>query len=144
MGIRPSRRRRDAAEQGPAGPLRRQSTSLIYRSPRLYRLAMRAVYGRHYDARYRALAALIPERVSVVELCCGPGELYRRYLSSKGIRYRGLDRNPKFIRRVRAAGAVAQQVDVRSCGSFPRADYLLMQASLYQFMPEATAIVARM
>jgi SAM-dependent methyltransferase len=105
---------------------------------------MRVLYGRHYEARYRSLAALIPEHASVLELCCGTGELYRRHLSSKAIRYVGLDLNPEFIRRVRAAGADAREADVRSCSRFPSADYVLMQASLYQFMPEATVIIARM
>ena len=122
----------------------RTSNSLIYRSPRMYGLAMRLLYGRHHDARYRSLAALIPEHASVVELCCGPGELYRRHLSSKSVRYVGLDRNPGFIRRVRAAGAMGHVVDVRSCSPLPAADYVLMQASLYQFMPEGSDLIARM
>src|SRR5205807_1701552 len=105
---------------------------------------MRLLYGRHYSARYRALASLIPERASVVELCCGPGLLYRRALREKEVRYTGLDVSPRFIAGVRRAGGEAREWDVRSLVPLPHAEYLLMQASLYHFIDRAPEIVDRM
>lgn len=63
--------------------------SLIYRSRAGYELAMFMLYGRHYSARYRAIANLIPYGAEVLELCCGPGILYERYLRYKDVAYRG-------------------------------------------------------
>jgi SAM-dependent methyltransferase len=118
--------------------------SLIYRRPWVYETVMRGLYRRNYEARYRALAALIPQRASVVELCCGPGALYRRHLAAKHVHYVGLDSSPPFVGTLRAAGIDAREWDVRSSQPLPRADYALMQASLYQFMADAPAILDRM
>ncbi len=121
------------------------SPSLIYRSPRLYETAIRVLYGRSYDARYRALAALIPDNSAVVELCCGPGALYTRYLRSKVAQYVGLDLNPIFIEHIRRHGGDGHLWDVRSDRPLPGAQYVIMQASLYQFLPDsAEAVVGRM
>ena len=60
-----------------------RSPGLVYRSAALYEAVMRVLYGRHYAARQRAIAGLIPARASVLEVCCGPGTLYRRHLARK-------------------------------------------------------------
>jgi hypothetical protein len=54
--------------------------SLIYRSPLAYEMLMLALYGRHYPARMRSIAAQVPTGASVLECCCGPAALYRRHL----------------------------------------------------------------
>ena len=82
------------------------TTSLVYRSATGYELLMRVLYGRHYAARQRTIASLIPEDSTVLELCCGPGTLYRRHLAQKRVRYLGLDINDGFLRRVRRTGRV--------------------------------------
>ena len=86
--------------------------SLIYRSPLVYGLAMAVLYGRYYRARTRSVAALVPPGASVLELCCGPGTLYLGYLRAKDVRYRGLDLNPVFVRRLRGLGVDAEVADV--------------------------------
>jgi SAM-dependent methyltransferase len=116
----------------------------VYRSAALYETVMRVLYGRHYGARQRAVAALIPEDSSVLELCCGPGTLYRRHLARKRVRYLGLDINAGFLRRVRRSGADAREWDVRSPDPLPPADYVLMQASLYHFMDDPRPLIERM
>src|SRR5436305_14222025 len=70
-------------ERRPRARLGRQAagmseTSLIYRSALGYELVMRALYGRHYAERMRAVAAEVPHGSSVLELCCGPATLYKR------------------------------------------------------------------
>jgi SAM-dependent methyltransferase len=120
------------------------STSFIYRSSSLYELAMLALYGRHYGSRYRAIAELVPNGSSVLDLCCGPALLYHRYLRQKLVRYTGLDVNSEFIDRLTSRGATGQVWDLRSDKALPDADYVIMQASLYHFLPDPSPIMDRM
>ena len=120
------------------------STSLIYRSSSLYELAMLALYGRHYGSRYRAIAELVPNGSSVLDLCCGPALLYHRYLRHKSVRYTGLDVNAEFIDRLTRRGASGQVRNLRSEEALPEADYVIMQASLYHFLPDPSPVMDRM
>lgn len=119
-------------------------TSLVYRSTWLYESAMVLLYGRHYAARYHALAELVPERASVLDVCCGPGILYYRYLKQKQVDYLGIDINQGFVDRLARHGARGQVCDLRADAPLPSADYVIMQASLYQFLPDARPVVDRM
>lgn len=120
------------------------ATSIIYKNAPLYELAMLVLYGRHYPARYRAIADLIPDKASVVDLCCGPALLFDRYLRHKNVQYTGLDVNAGFIERLVRSGARGQVWDLRKAEPLPQADYVMMQASLYHFLPDALPIVERM
>jgi SAM-dependent methyltransferase len=120
------------------------STSLIYRSSSLYEFAMLTLYGRHYGSRYRAVADLIPRGASVLDLCCGPALLYHRYLRHKSVQYTGLDVNAKFIARLTGRGAGGQLWDLRTETPLPQADYVVMQGSLFHFLPDASPVVDRM
>ena len=119
--------------------------SLIYRSAFGYELVMRALYRRHYAERMRLVAAEVPYGSSVLELCCGPGTLYRRYLRPRTSAYIGLDVNQHFVDRLRHEGVDARRVDLKtSTDPLPKADVVLMQDSLYQFLPRPEEIVDRM
>lgn len=120
------------------------ATSLIYRSASVYELVMVLLYGRHYTSRYRAIAELVPDGSSVLDLCCGPALLYHRYLRSKAVQYTGLDINANFIARLIRRGGSGQVWDLRSEDALPSADYVIMQASLYHFLPDASPVVDRM
>jgi len=120
------------------------STSLVYRSARVYETAMLALYGPHYPARYRALARLVAPGAHVVDVCCGPGVLYTRFLEHQGVRYTALDVNHGFIERLRKRGIDARRWDVRDGRAFPYGDHLIMQASLYHFKANADEVVDRM
>ena len=102
------------------------------------------LYGRHYASRYRAIAELIPTGSSVLDLCCGPAFLYHRYLSRKKVRYTGLDINANFVARLNRRGASGLVWDLRTEDALPAADYVIMQASLYHFLPDAKPVVDRM
>ena len=117
------------------------SESLIYRSPLLYRAAMLALYGPHYFSRCRAIAELIPQGASVLELCCGPADLYFRYLQPKNVRYIGMDINPRFVARLGDRGRLW---NVEDPSPLPEAEYVLMQASLYHFLPDPGPVIDRM
>jgi SAM-dependent methyltransferase len=121
------------------------SESLIYRSAAGYELLMRALYGRHYADRMRAVAAQVPDGASVLELCCGPGTLYLRHLRARTSGYIGIDVNPRFVAQLKARGVDARRVDL-AVGEepLPSADVVILQASLYHFLPRADRIVDRM
>jgi hypothetical protein len=118
-------------------------TSPVYWSPTLYSLAMRLLYGRYYSARYTAVADLIPGNKSVHEACAGDCRLYRHFLIDRPIVYSASDINAVFVEAGKAKGINIKRLDVRT-GIIPDADYVLMLASLYQFIPEHTAIVDRL
>ncbi|UFS99208.1 class I SAM-dependent methyltransferase [Nocardia huaxiensis] len=120
------------------------STSFIYRHGSIYELLMRGLYGRHYDARFRAIADLIPDEAEVLDLCCGPATLYTRHLRRKSVRYTGLDINEGFIAGLTAAGGRGQVWNLHGEQPLPAADYVLMQASLYHFLPDPEPVLDRM
>ena len=115
--------------------------SLIYRSPRVYGIVMRALYGRNHAARLDAVAAQVPHGASVLELCCGPGELCSRLRAAD---YLGLDANGRFVAAVRARGGRAEQTVLGPDSDLPPADVVVMQASLYHFLPAPQGIVDAM
>ena len=120
------------------------ATSLIYKNGALYEAAMLALYGRHYFSRYRVIAGLIPNEASVLDVCCGPAVLYKRYLAKKRVGYTGLDVNEGFIRKLRSMGINGKVWDLRTDAPLPNADYVIMQASLYHFLPNASPVFGRM
>ncbi len=119
--------------------------SLIYRSAWGYGLAMRVLYGRYYAARDAAVAAHVPEGAGVLELCCGPARMYLRELRGRTRSYVGLDLSEAFVERLRRRGVDARRADVATA-ELPPADVVIMQASLYHFLPAASAaaLVERM
>lgn len=120
------------------------STSLVYRNTVVYGALMRVLYGRHYPDRFRAVAAEIPPGARVLDLCCGPAALYTRHLRDRGIDYHGLDLNQRFVDDVIAAGGHAETWDLHADTALPAADIVLMHASLYHFLPDATPVIDRM
>jgi SAM-dependent methyltransferase len=120
------------------------STSIIYRSSWLYKGVMFLLYRGGYQERSKALATLIPEGASVVDLCCGPASLYFDYLQFKRVAYTGLDINTRFVESASSRGARVMVWDVSADTPLPKADYLVMQASLYHFLPDPRPVVDRM
>ena len=119
-------------------------TSLVYKSPFFYELFMMVLYGRHYFARLRSVADRIPPGASVVDLCCGPGMLYQHYLRHQGVRYTGLDINPRFIARLNRRGIRAMVWNLHSDEPLPPADYVTMLGGLLHFLPDPGPMVDRM
>lgn len=119
--------------------------SIIYRSVAGYELLMRLLYGRHYAQRMALVAAQVPEGASVLELCCGPGTLYRTHLRRRAGAYIGVDVNDGFLARLRAEGIDARQLDLTADSKpLPVADVAIIQASLYHFLPDAGRLIERM
>jgi len=105
---------------------------------------MRALYRQGYSERFKEIAKLIEPKSSVLDVCCGPGILYRHYLSKSDVSYTGLDLNPTFISRVRSYGVVGMVTDIRNLDSFPSVDFVIMQSSLYHFLPDPVPVLTKM
>src|SRR5882724_12614045 len=120
------------------------TVSVIYRNAFVYEAVMRALYGRGYNDRFHSVAELIAEGSSVLDVCCGPGTLFHRYLKAKGVHYTGLDINRHFVERLSAEGATGLIWNLNEARPLPRAEYVIMQGSLYHFLPEASSVIERM
>ena len=115
----------------------------IYRHPLIYTAIMRMLHRSAFDARYRLVAAEVPEGASVTEACCGDCELYRRSLQGKVSRYTGLEFSPAFVRAAQGHGIDCRETDLRTA-EIPEADVVIMQAALYQFHPDAAGMIRRL
>jgi len=118
-------------------------SSLIYNHRTAYQLLMRLLYGRYFARRYEAIAAEVPAGSTVVDVCAGDGYLYLKYLRAKGVRYQALDISPRLVQWMQRRGIQARQFDVWQ-DELPAADIVIMQASLYQFLPDAAPVVEKM
>ena len=114
--------------------------SPIYWNSTFYHLAIRQSAGRYFFQRYLALVELIPENASVTEVCMGDAYLYSKYLSKKHVNYLGLEINNTFVRSAIRKDIPARVFDVMTDEVVP-ADYVIMQGSLYQFIPEEKRII---
>lgn len=105
---------------------------------------MRTLYGRAYNERFRSVEGMIKAGSSVVDVCCGPSTLYHKFLKAKGVHYIGLDINRNFVQRLRNEGGTGHIWDLSESRPLPRADYVVMQGSLYHFLPEPAGVIDRM
>ena len=102
---------------------------------------MRLLYRGALEERNRAVAECIEAGTRVVDLCCGPPLLFTSQLERKHVRYLGIDLNPVFLAAVQKTGAEAMHLDLRDAPRLPGADYVIIQGSLYHFLPDPTPIV---
>src|SRR5437588_269252 len=93
----------------------RQSMGLVYRNAFVYRAAMAVLERSHGAERRRRIVELIPERASVVDLCCGDARIARP-LERKGCRYVGLDVNRRFVAAAVCRGLDPERVDLTELG----------------------------
>lgn len=116
--------------------------SIIYWHPEIYTLFMKLLCGRHYRRRYIELRNLIDSNSSLLDVCCGDCKLYE-FLKDKNIEYTGLDFNPIFIKK-----ANERRINARLCNihkdNIPSADYVVIQSSLYQFIPEHVKVLQKL
>ncbi len=115
----------------------------LYRYRSLFHLLLRIEYGRFFVARYEALARLIPRGSSVVEVCCGDCLLFLKYLKTKDVDYVGLDNSPALVAWARKRGVRARVFNVLE-DSIPKADYVVLHASLYQFDPRSEEVARKL
>jgi len=118
--------------------------SLVYYNKYIYNFSILLSYGRHYSDRMKKINSLIPENSSVLDICCGPCNIYYA-LKNKNIRYFGLDYNQNFVNKARQEGIRAEVFDIYK-DSFPNENFdcIIMQGSLYQFYENRFEIIEKM
>ncbi|QWE22953.1 class I SAM-dependent methyltransferase [Polynucleobacter sp. AP-Jannik-300A-C4] len=104
---------------------------------------MRLLYGRNYVKRYRLVSRLLPDKCSVVELCCGCGYLYEKFLATRGIRYVGVDMLERMLKKLKSMGVKTVAGDALFV-EIEKADYCIMLGSLYHFFPKEDLLLQRM
>jgi len=102
--------------------------SPVYWHPSIYRIVMKFLYGKSFKARYKAISEIIPDNISVVEVCAGDGYLYECFLKKKNILYSGLDINPVFVSTAKRKGMPFFLHDLTK-EAIPLSDYVIIQAS---------------
>jgi len=118
-------------------------SSLIYKHRSIYHILMRVLYGGHFRARYSAIAEEVPPGAAVLDVCAGDGYLYLRCLRARQVSYRALDISPELVRWMKRHGIEAYRFDVWR-DALPAADVVIMQASLYQFLPDAARVIEKL
>ncbi len=116
--------------------------SLVYSHPLVYKTVMRFLYAGGYNERLQSVASYIPAGSSVTELCSGFGDLYLQALKHKNIAYTGYDLNPGFVRYGKNKGLNLQLADINSA-QLVASDYVVIQSSLYQFIPNHKQLIDR-
>jgi len=111
---------------------------LVYWSPLFYRMTMALLRGgRGRDAMYQYVAEEIGKR-SVLELCCGTGELIPWVHG----RYYGIDCNPAFAKSLRRQGMQVSDGDVL-LEAWQETECLVMVDSLYHFIDRIDVLLKR-
>jgi hypothetical protein len=104
---------------------------------------MRLLFGRFFKARYQVIDNLISRGAEVIDVCAGDCRLYLDFLQKKGVKYLGLEYSPHFVRWANRAGVEAKIFDVWK-DDIPAADVVVMQASLYQFIPREEEVLEKL
>lgn len=117
-------------------------SSFIYKNPRIYALFMWFLYGRNYEARFQSIAEEIPDAVELLDVCCGDCALYTWALEGR-VSYTGVDINSHFIKNAKKQSIKVLPLDIR-VDNLPQSDYVVMQGSLYQFIPLHKQIVDKL
>lgn len=113
---------------------------IIYRDRRLYRLAMRMLYGKDFIRRYELIAANVDTRWSVLDLCCG--DCYIAQFFDASVKYAGVDFNKMFVRNAQKRGFDVSFCDLKKGLPIERVfDCVIMMGSLHQFSPRESAII---
>ena len=113
---------------------------LLYRDGRLYRGVLRLLYGDALEARETLVASLVRPGAAVVDVCCGDGAIARRLPTAS---YVGVDASEPFVRSLSRRGLRGVRLDV-SRDDVPQGDVVLLLGALYQFLPEADAVVEKL
>ena len=114
----------------------------IYIHPLVYDCFCRIRYGKLLNQRYDFLSTLIESGSSFLDLCAGDQMLYN-VLKRKDIDYTAIDMNPMWTKRFRKEKISVITGNILEV-DFPKADYVFMGASLYQFYGAEKHIIGKM
>lgn len=117
--------------------------SLIYRHPMVYKGLIYFLYGKNFNSHYEMIAKWIPDGSEVLDVCCGDATLYSLFLKKKKVIYKGIDINPYFIKSAEKKEIKVDYLNILE-EEIPKADYIVVQASLYQFIPNQREIMKKL
>jgi glycosyltransferase involved in cell wall biosynthesis len=112
----------------------------IYWSDELYDQGMELLFGPYREEVLGAVAALVPDGSSVVDVCCGTARLGRDFLVPRGCSYVGLDFNARFVMAARKAGIDTRQFEMFR-DEIPVADHVVICSSLYHFVARQDEVI---
>ena len=116
--------------------------SINYWHPSIYSFFIRLSYKHSFTERYEAIRDLIEESSTVIDVCCGDCKVHD-FLKDKKIDYTGLDFNQNFVNAANKKGIKTIFFNIYE-NEIPKADYILFQASLYQFIPRHEQILKKL
>ncbi len=110
--------------------------SPIYWHPKIYEIVTKILYNKNYVKRYKEIGKEAKD-LEVLDLCCGDCKL------SNFIRnYRGIDFNKNFVEAINKKNINIELRDISS-QNIPKSECIIMQGSLYQFIPNHEKIIKR-
>ena len=116
--------------------------SILYWNSYIYSFLVRLQFQKYYTDRYIAVKNIIDDNSSVIDVCCGDSKLYS-FLKCKNVKYLGLDFNTKFIKYSKKNNINVKNFNIIE-EVIPKADYVVMQASLYQFIPDHNQVINKL
>ena len=116
--------------------------SILYWNSYIYSFLVRLQFNKYYTDRYIAVKNIIEDNSSVIDVCCGDSKLYS-FLKCKNVKYLGLDFNTKFIKYSKKNNINVKNFNIIE-EVIPKADYVVMQASLYQFIPDHNQVINKL
>lgn len=116
--------------------------SITYWHPLIYSLLIKLSFKTSYQKRYEVISNLINTNSSVVDICCGDCKVFD-YLKDKKIDYLGLDFNSYFVKNAKKRRINAREFNIHK-DEIPKSEYILIQASLYQFIPKHDKILQKL
>lgn len=116
--------------------------SPLFYHPLIYRYFTKLYYKKHYKERYSKISEIIADGAVVNDICCGDAYLYEQ-LKEKNVQYHAYDINQTYVSWLRKKGIDASVFDL-TLDELPKGDYLILQSSLYQFIPDHESILKKL
>ncbi len=117
--------------------------SITYWHPFFYKILMKLLFRESYNVRYLEIANLIENNSSVIDICCGDAKLYE-FLKKKNVKYTGVDFSKTFYNYLKKKKIDVINIDIKNEEIPIKADYVVIQSSLYQFIPNHIDLVKKL
>lgn len=116
---------------------------MIYWNTSLYHIAMKGIYGKGFETRYKVVAENVVKGWRVLDLCCG--DCYIVNFLDGSVRYEGRDFNNLFLNAMRRKGLKVSYSDLKNdFNENTKFDCVMMMGSLHQFIPDEDSILRKM
>ena len=116
------------------------NVSLLYKSHTIYSVLIKILYGKYFFNRYRDLRSYIPIGNTVLDVCSGDCNLYHFAIKGRN-QYTGVDINISKLKKNKNVNQ--KQLDIIN-DPIPKADIIILQGSLYQFLPNQKLVIDKL